>query len=84
MISAKNNKEKFDMATTTSRRRPAKCVECGTVSIFPGWAETLGARPTGAIRHCPVCGHQFETANNAVKEKSPDAKRIEEFFSRFC
>ncbi len=72
------------MAATTSQRCLAKCMQCGTAVIFPGRVGTEGTRGTIDSRGCPVCGHEIEATDSVVEGMPPDAKRIEEFFSRFC
>lgn len=72
------------MATTTSHGRSAKCVQCGTAMIFPGRSEAEGVGGIVGSRQCPVCGHEFDATDNVVEGTPPDAKRIDEFFSRFC
>lgn len=72
------------MATTTSQKRSGKCVQCGTAMIFAGRSDAEGTWETIVSRQCPVCGHEFEATDNVVEGTPTDAKRIEEFFSRFC
>lgn len=52
--------------------------------IFPGRVGTGGTWGIIDRRDCPVCGHEIEATDNVLEGVPPDAKRIEEFFSRFC
>jgi len=52
--------------------------------IFAGRSDAEGTWETIVSRQCPVCGHEFEATDNVVEATPPDAKRVEEFFSRFC
>ena len=72
------------MATTTSHKRSAQCVQCGTDSIFPRFSKNERGGKTAAIWHCPVCGHEIDTKSTVIEKAASDAERIEEFFSRFC
>jgi hypothetical protein len=67
------------MAATTSLRCSAKCVQCGTLLIFPEWSESVGERQAIHIWHCPVCGREFETTDNVIEQTLSDAELIEEF-----
>jgi ribosomal protein L37AE/L43A len=47
--------------------------------IFPEWSESVGERQAVHIWHCPVCGREFETTDNAIEQTLSDAELIEEF-----
>jgi hypothetical protein len=71
------------MATTKSRKRSAKCIQCGTVSIFPRWSKSARTGDTVDIWHCPVCKHELGMTGNVIEKTTSDVERIEEFFSGF-
>ena len=71
------------MGSATSGQRFRKCVQCGTPLIFFRWSENSGTMQTDGFRHCPVCGHGFSTISDISNRGVDDAKRLEEFFSKF-
>lgn len=72
------------MATISSLKRSAKCLQCGTDSIFPRWSKGQRAGQAAFIFHCPVCEHKINMTDKIIEKTSSEAERIEEFFSRFC
>ena len=67
------------MAITASLRCSAECTRCGGILIFPEWSETVAARETVNIWHCPICGNEFETTDKGVEKAPSDAELVQEF-----
>jgi len=61
-------------------RHSAKCPSCGIKLIFPEWSETVSAKKTVNLWHCPICGNDFETTDNIVEETAPVSELEEELF----
>lgn len=72
------------MVKTKSRQRSAKCVQCGTVSIFSRRSKSARSGDNIDIWPCPVCKYELGMAGSVVEKTTSDVDRIEEFFSRFC
>jgi ribosomal protein L37AE/L43A len=47
--------------------------------IFPELSETVAARETVNIWHCPICGNEFETTDKGVEKAPSDAELVQEF-----
>lgn len=55
------------------------CACCGATLISPEWSESTAGQKTVRIWHCIVCGHEFETTDDAVEPELPDTELVQEF-----
>ncbi len=68
------------MSALASLRISTKCHRCELPLLAPEWSECLSDKTTAHMWHCPMCGHDFATADRAAARTMPDDQRVDSVF----
>ena len=69
------------VSVLASLRVSTKCPQCEMPLIAPEWSECVSDQKTLHIWHCPLCGNEFETVDNAAAKVISDDELVDDFFS---
>ena len=69
------------MVALASLRVSTKCPRCEMPFVMPEWSECIGDKETIHSWHCPVCGKEFKTVDNAVAITMSGNDPVEDCFT---